>query len=220
MKKGLLFIPLFVLAACEINSYDTGDGEYSLMTAEFVEAHSNAEGTVDYVLTDGGDSLALASAVSASWVDTPDTLYRAIFYYDVSDGNVVKARSLVEVPVLAVLPEERFDSVSTDPVDLESVWVSASGKYLNMGLYLKVGSGGGDGSLHVVGIVRDSVAATPDGLNVAYLRFYHDQGGVPEYYSSKYYLSVRCSDISADSVVVAVNTYDGMAVHGLCLSEQ
>ena len=40
---------------------------------------------------------------------------------------------------------------------------------------------------------------------------FHDQNGVPEYYSSQLWVSLRLSDMEkADTVVLHVNTYDGM----------
>lgn len=89
-----------VLAACQVDSYDSGDGEYSMLTADFVEAHTSQASAVDYAVTDGGDSLVMQQPLSADWADKADTLYRAILYYDHADGTAVRARSIVQVPVL------------------------------------------------------------------------------------------------------------------------
>jgi len=37
----------------------------------------------------------------------------------------------------------------------------------------------------------------------------HDQGGVPEYYSVRKYLSIRTSSFTTDAVTIKVNTYSG-----------
>lgn len=220
MKKLLLLLPLLALAGCEMGGYDEGTGEYSMLTGDFVEAHTNAECAVDYALTDGGDSLALTPAVSVSWAVRPDTMYRAVLYYDRSEGSSVRPRSLAAVPVLSVQPAVQLDSVQTDPVDLESAWLSASGRYLNMGLYLKTGEGDDADAHHTVGMVCDSVTMSDSGASTAHLRLYHDQGGVPEYYSSKTYVSIARRAIPADSVALTVNTYDGTVTRRFRLSEQ
>ena len=220
IKKSILFLLATVLAACQVDSYDSGDGEYSMLTADFVEAHTSQASAVDYAVTDGGDSLVMQQPLSADWADKADTLYRAILYYDHAEGTAVQARSIVQVPVLRPNPPSAFGTVRTDPVDLESVWLSPSGKYLNIGLYVKVGEGGPQGARHTVGLVCDSVGVSQAGGRTAYLRFYHDQGGVPQYYSSKTYVSIGCASLRADSVELAVETYDGTSVRCFRLSEQ
>lgn len=227
MKKTLAFITnrfafmlAAALAACQTDSYDSGQGNFSLLTADFVELHTNAQCAAIYAITDGGDSLALVPAVTPDWTSRPDTAYRAILYYDRAEGPAVRARSIIEVPVLRPVATAALDSVPIHPVRLESAWVSAGGKYLNLGLYLKVGEGGPEGARHTVGLVCDSVAVSASGCRTAHLRLYHDQGGVPEHYSQKTYVSAPCSMLAADSAVLRVETYDGPAVKALRLSEQ
>ena len=48
-----------------------------------------------------------------------------------------------------------------------------------------------------------------NGLRTASLRLYHDQGGVPEYYSSKKYISLICTELECDSVSISINSYQG-----------
>lgn len=220
MKNILVFLFAAAMAACQTDSYESGQGGYSLLTADFAEVHTCAPRVVDYALADGGDSLAFGSPAGVQWAETADTLYRAIVYYDRSGGATVSVRGIVEVPVLQPGDSAGLDSVYTDPVNLESVWLSAGGKYLNMGFYIKVGEGGPDGAQHTVGMVVDSVVASAAGVRTAYLRLYHDQGGVPEYYSSKAYVSVGCRSIGADSVVLRTETYDGTDIRQFRLSEQ
>ena len=220
MKKTLAFMLAAALAACQTDSYDSGQGNFSLLTADFVELHTDARCAATYAITDGGDSLALVPAAAPSWASRPDTAYRAILYYDRADGPEVRVRSVIEVPVLRPAAAAALDSVPTHPVRLESAWVSAGGKYLNLGLYLKVGEGGPEGARHTVGLVCDSVALSATGCRTAHLRLYHDQGGVPEHYSQKTYVSAPCALLAADSAVLRIETYGGLAVVGLRLSEQ
>lgn len=198
------------LAACTIDSYDTGTGEYSLTQADFVEAHSDAELAVDYVLTDTGERLTLSPRPSASWITTADSLYRAIIYYNKVSDTEAEPLSLSSVPTLTPVPAEEFeDGIVTDPVNFESLWISSSGKYVNLGFYIKVGQIDEDMELHTIGIIDEGTVTNDDGTRTVCLRFYHDQGDVPEYYSSKYYASIPCAALDADSLALTINTYDG-----------
>ena len=91
----------------------------------------------------------------------------------------------------------------------ESAWLSAEGRYLNMCVVLKSGTSDDNGGVQTVGVVEDKTEGLPDGGTCAVLRFMHDQGGVPEYYSVRKYLSIRTADIGADAVRIRINTYSG-----------
>lgn len=118
--------------------------------------------------------------------------------------------ALSMVPVLSPKAEDSFkDGVRTDPVKFESMWLSAGGRYVNIGFYLKNGSTGDDNILHTIGMVQRRIVTNDDGTRTVMLQMYHDQGGVPEYYSSRYYVSVPCGEIDGDSVYITINTYDG-----------
>lgn len=215
MRTAVLILSALALAACETESYDSGQGRFSLTQADFVEAHSDAACAVDYAVTDGGDSLVLTERKTVGWIDRPDTAYRAILYYDGAGQGRARPLGISQVPVITVVPAERIDGIRTDPVKFESCWVSRTGKYLNVGLYLKVGEGGPADARHSIGMVRDSLTIGADGTRVSWLRLYHDQGGVPEYYSSRYYVSLSCASLDADSVCLSMNTYGGEVVRKL-----
>ena len=76
-----------LLSSCTEDNEDKGDGEYSYLRADFVEAHVGEDKRVDYVLTDDGDSLRTNPPFSVSWITTADTVYRAIFYYNLKEGE-------------------------------------------------------------------------------------------------------------------------------------
>lgn len=67
MKHFGLALTTLLFAACTADNYDTGDGKYSYLRADFVEAHTVASGKIDYAITDDGDSVSLNPVVSASW---------------------------------------------------------------------------------------------------------------------------------------------------------
>ena len=69
-----------IFCSCEQDSYDKGEGTYSNMTADFVEAHVNSEKKIDYAITDNGDSLVISTPIEVSWTKTADSTYRDILY--------------------------------------------------------------------------------------------------------------------------------------------
>ncbi len=213
-------VGLAAFAACQSDSYETGQGPYSLMQADFVEAHTSALGLMDRVETDESHVFSLAQPQEVKWATTPDSLYRALLYYEKANDSVARTVSISQVPTLHPKQLKPEETLCTDPVKFESMWISANGKYLNLGLYLKNGSTQGDSLHHTVGMIRESETTDVDGKRTVSLRLYHDQGGVPEYYSSRYYVSVPCKEIDADSVVVTINTYNGAVERRFSLSNR
>ncbi len=213
-------VGLAAFAACQSDSYETGQGPYSLMQADFVEAHTSALGLMDRVETDESHVFSLAQPQEVKWATTPDSLYRALLYYEKANDSVARTVSISQVPTLHPKQLKPEETLCTDPVKFESMWISANGKYLNLGLYLKNGSTQGDSLHHTVGMIRESETTDGDGKRTVSLRLYHDQGGVPEYYSSRYYVSVPCKEIDADSVVVTINTYNGAVERRFFLSNR
>lgn len=213
-------VGLAAFPACQSDSYEIGQGPYSLMQADFVEAHTSALGLMDRVETDESHVYSLAQPQEVKWATTPDSLYRALLYYEKANDSVARTVSISQVPTLHPKQLKPEETLCTDPVKFESMWISANGKYLNLGLYLKNGSTQGDSLHHTVGMIRESETTDVDGKRTVSLRLYHDQGGVPEYYSSRYYVSVPCKEIDADSVVVTINTYNGAVEHRFSLSNR
>lgn len=223
MRKSTVFAAflfLSVLASCSSDPYETGDGKYSYMRADFVEANTDASSTIVSISTDDGEQLRLTDAVKTSWAAKPDTAYRALIYYNkVLSGNgdyVAEPVGLSQVltPRITLL-ENMTENVITDPVVFESAWKSSNGKFINFDLDVKTGTVDGDSNGHTIGIVCDEVVQRDDGTSLVRLRLYHDQGGVPEYYSAKLYLSIPVSFMpitlsEGDEVEVGINTYDGL----------
>lgn len=214
MKKLFFLCGLLTfLASCQTDSYDKGEGELSLTRADFVVAHANNEKKIDHVVTDDGQTLTLQTPTSAKWITTADSLYRAVLYYNQREttDKMVEPVALSQITTLSPLPLEKFkEGIKTDPVTFESIWKSRNGKYINIGMYLKIGQIDNNEVHHTVGIAMEKVQTNADQTSTAYLTFYHDQGDVPEYYSSKYYISIPCNEIKADSVCITINSYKGI----------
>lgn len=198
-----------LLMACSSDSYTTGDGRYSYMSADFAEGHCATAGAIDWVLTDEGATLQLAPVLAAKWAAVPDSTYRLLLYYDYQEGAAtVRPRQAVQVPVMAPLYTLRPDTLRTDPLTLESAWVSTSGRYLNLRLALKTGTQDGAMARQTIG-VRCDTTATATGHRYTFTLI-HNQNGVPQYYTATAFASIPLTDNGPhDEVLLRVNTYQG-----------
>ena len=59
-------------------------------------------------------------------------------------------------------------------------------------------------------MVCDDVRRNADHTRTACYRLLHDQGGAPEYYSNRRYVSIRVPDDRPDSVHLIIQTYNGV----------
>lgn len=217
--KYILLPLVFALFACENEVYDTGDGPLSDMRADFVEAQTDADARMASVETDDGERLYLTGAVTVGWMERPDTVYRALLYYNKveADGGTYRAEPLgiqqVLVPLVTAV-EALKDGLKADPLDFVSSWKSANGKYLNLELGVKTGTVDGSYGTQTLGLVCLGVDERADGTRLVRLALYHDQAGVPQYYTATVYLSIAVSRLpieptEGDEVSVDIETYGG-----------
>lgn len=208
---------MVVLVSCEQDSYEKGEGEYSLLRGDFCEISINNDLQATSAITDDLDQMTLKEPYSAKWITKADTTYRCILYYNKvkTEAEVV---SIAQVPCPAIVPLYEFeDEVRTDPVSFESMWLSKSGKYLNLSFLLKTGVSEDTTAVQHLAFVADTLLMNPDNTRTLYLRLHHDQGDVPEYYSTQAYASLLTDKMPADSVRLTVNTYTGLIVKTLLL---
>lgn len=209
----LAFASLFLMIACEQDVYDKGVGEYSLLRADFVDAYAAQDRYVDYVITDDGDSLVTKPRFTANWIQTADSVYRVLLYYN--STNVHEAEVVQVGQVLTAIPKEPSrikGNVKTDPLYVESVWTSRNGRYINLRLRVLTGIDEDEEPAgQVFGIVDDGVQQYgAEGRDAHILRLYHNQNNQPQYYSHIVFLSMPLSQVRAGVVVLRVNTYDGV----------
>ncbi|MCR5131732.1 MAG: hypothetical protein K6C10_09785 [Prevotella sp.] len=223
MKNWILMLTAIALAACTSENYDSGDGKYSYMRADFVDAHFAAEKVADYVLTDDGERIAFSEPFEVSWGSKADTLYRALLYYDCQPDNY-KPISLKYVYVLWPKEGASIKNPAFDPVEFESAWLSkcqrtdlstilSEGRqeekityYLNVSFLVKTGQPDDEKARQTIGIMGDE---TSDGS--FRLTLLHDQGAIPEYYSNRAYVSIPLTDSQlAKPLSLIINTYDGL----------
>ena len=228
MKYKLLPLCCLLLAAsCKQDNYDSGEGELSMLTADFAELKVEGDTLVRSLTTDDNRTLTLTQPQRLSWANRPDTIYRTLAYYKISHNSDVQVEpyAFSQVSVGSPLRPTRFkQGVKQDPLTLESIWTSKNRRWVNLSLLLKVGSTDGQQRGHILGFVRDTLLSRPvaegstDSVRTLCLRLHHEQNGVPEYYTQRAYASMSVSTLEgADSLRLSLNTYDGEVVKTLSL---
>ena len=216
------FLLFYFFISCTQDAYEKGEGEYSLMRGDFAEAYVNAAKEMESITTDDGDRLPLKEKKTAKWVTTADTTYRCMLYYnkmkDPSGRFQADAISIGQVPCPRIIPLSELEKeLKTDPVKFESMWLSRTGKYLNLSLQLMSGHTDDTTAVHQLSFVSDTLMTHRDNTRTLHVCLHHDQHQVPEYYSVHAYVSLLVDSILADSIHFTVNTYNGPVVKTLPL---
>lgn len=108
--------------------------------------------------------------------------------------------------------------LKTDPVSFVALWLSANRKYVNITFDVKTGSSGSDADGQSIGAVLTDMTHNADGTLTAHITFCHDQGNVPQYYSSRQYASLAVAQMQdADSASIVINSYKGKVVKTISL---
>ena len=211
MKHIIIFVTaLLMLSACKNDSYESGDGQYSYLQADFVEANTSASKELVSARTDDGDMLLFSPHVFKEWASTPDSVYRSLLYYNkVSDDRTTEVYSIVQIPVVKIHKLKGTDEISTDPLFLRSVWISSNRKYLNLEYGIKTGVEDGNDNIQTLSVVYASDVNNSNDSRNPYIKVVHKQNGVPEYYTSYGYISVPLNDFALGTTIhLSVNTYD------------
>lgn len=203
------FLFTFLLSSCETDSYEKGEGDYSLMLADFCEFSVNTQKQGVSFVTDDGDSYELVPPYTASWIATADTTYRTIIYYNKVAAAQAEIVSIGTVATLEPIEHWRMEEQPQDPIDLESAWLSRSGKYLNLGLLMKTGRISDEELPHTIALAQDTIYTRPDGKHTAVYRFLHSQNGLPEYYTNRRYVSILLPIEKPDTILFSLQTYEG-----------
>lgn len=215
-------LPITFLTACTSESYETGDGKYSYLRADFGEIHTAKPQQVDYAVNDEGRRISFETAPTVKWAEKGDTLYRALLYYNDLPDKAARSISLQPVYVLAPKAAADVKDPHHDPVTFESAWLStcqrtdlaiatAEGErqavthYLNMAFLLKTGQPDDEKARQTIGMMSEQ--ADDGSLRLTLL---HDQGAIPQYYSTRIYTSIPLTDSQLQrGISLCINTYDG-----------
>lgn len=206
---AMLSVAMLAIVSCNNDVYEKGEGENSQMLADFVDAFTGADAKVSYVVTDSDERLTVTEPFQTKWINRPDTTYRILLYYN-KVGQTAEALSAARVSTLIPLKINELEGdMKTDPVKLESWWMAPNKRYLNVGIYVYVGSSGTDAVQEVGAVATDTLTSDTDKRTLC-LTLFHNQAGMPEYYSQRTFLSIPTADMDADSLRLTVNTYDGV----------
>ena len=210
----LLLFAVFTLvglSSCDTDAYESGDTSLSYLRADFVMAQTGLTKQVVGATNDDGERLLFDKPFECEWTTTADSTYRALLYYKNRTDEAPQPISLLPVLILEPKPLKVGETDSTDPVTWESAWLSKQQPYLNMSILIKTGVEEGLDAKQVVGIIPHGDEQQADGTTIHHLSFFHQQNGVPEYYTSRVYVSVPTKNYrSGDIIMLTVNTYNGI----------
>ena len=216
MKKLLLLIAaIWMLIACETDSYNKGEGNYSLMQADFAVLTVDAQKRGVSFQTDDGVSYQLTPPFTAKWIEKADTTYRTIMYYNKLSDTQAEPTAIGLVVTMHPVPHWRFKELPQDPIGVESAWLAKNGKYLNVGLLMKTGRIDDEELPQNIGLAQDTVIVHPDQTRTAYYRLLHSQNGIPQYYTNRRYASIVLPTVKPDTIRLSIMTYDGLLVRTL-----
>lgn len=208
-----------LLASCTTEQYDSGDGKWSYLRSDFAEVCTDAQSRMSSFTTDEQLSLQVEGTPKVSWMTTPDSTYRALVYY-AAPGSPAPVKVFIVNNVLCPKIKRLQTSAlpKTDPVSFVALWLSANRKYVNITFDVKTGSSGSDADGQSIGAVLTDMTRNADGTLTAHITFCHDQGNVPQYYSSRQYASLAVAQMQdADSASIVINSYKGKVVKTISL---
>lgn len=205
-----IFLSFYLFISCTHDAYDSGDGEYSYLCAEFAELKTTTAKLVPEALTDDNEQLTFSHPLTVSWAEKGDTVYRALLYYNKVTETTAEPVSLGAVPTLKAKEHWKLEEQPEDPVGVESAWLSKKGKYLNLGLLLKTGQADDNDGTQTVGLAQDTILLNGDQTHTAVFRLLHDQCEVPQYYTSRRFVSILLPDtVQLDTIRLTIPTYEG-----------
>ena len=205
-----------ITLSCTTETYDSGDGDYSYLRADFVELQISKAQQSTHAICDDGTRISFNEPLKVTWAEQSDTLYRALLYYN-SLPSHIEALNVGRVYVLWPKVADKVKNLKNDPVKLESMWMSkccrelkSDGEtvshYLNLAFLVKTGHQDDDQALQSIGMMK---LQNDDGS--LQLTLLHDQGTIPEYYSARVYVSIPLTETQAKNpITLTVNTYDGI----------
>lgn len=207
MNKFLtyIFLTVFLLSneGCQEDDY-----VYPDVLTEFTEVQTNDEGVLTYLLTDQGDKYQILEREGLDGL-TPDSIYRTLCIYQITDVEKETVQLYSAQKVLSMLPKPASafsDGIRTDPLDIQSIWLS--GKYLNMVLLPMAKD-----KSHIFHFVENSLTQDNEGRAQLELTLYHDQNGDYEAFTRKTYLSIPLWGYgnkldTGDRIVLHIQTYE------------
>ncbi len=210
-------VPALLLLAASLcwSCIDDDDNTNATLRADFAMLQTNSSSLTVGFLTDDDVFKSFSEPKDISGA-RPDTTYRAlVYYYETEQSSYVDLYGFTLVTVRAPQDEEKFDEIKTDPVGLQSIWLSDNNSYINMTLTVMTGvSGEAVEDTQTLDIVRST---DEEHGGITKLTLYHDQNDVPEYYSTTVYLSIPIEGYFevGEPINLVVNTYSSGEVSNI-----
>lgn len=163
-----------------------------------------------------------SSALGSSSASGPSSSSSSTSFTERSAQNLASAPVKVFTVNNVLCPKikrlQTLAPLKTDPVSFVALWLSANRKYVNITFDVKTGSSGSDADGQSIGAVLTDMTRNADGTLTAHITFCHDQGNVPQYYSSRQYASLAVAQMQdADSASIVINSYKGKVVKTISL---
>lgn len=197
------------LCGCKHDAYDWDAAQNDFLRGELVDVTCGNEGETVSFVTDNGQTFEPVEKKKYAWMEKGDTVYRAACIYRPDQGKA-RVTSMGYVCVLWPAPLSKLKGeLKTDPLSFESAWLSANRRYLNLGLYIKIGQSEGENPKQLLGAVATDTLTSPTGQTTLCLTLFHDQSNVPQYYSQRSYCSIPIENLHADSLRLSLNSYNG-----------
>lgn len=208
MKQVIVMALLFCIFLCE--GCKEEDYVYPSVVTEFIGAQTNNDGTISQLVADDGTIYSVLQRDGLGGL-VADTLYRTISIYEPitqenSKGNVAQLYSCQLVLSVNPLPASDFKgNIKTDPVDIQSIWLS--GEYLNMILLVQYKE-----LSHLYHFVDEGITSDQSGTQTLNLRLFHDRNNDYEAFTKQVYLSVPLKNYlqllrKGDKIRFNLNTY-------------
>lgn len=182
------------------------------MISTFIDVTTDANGTLQDLITDKGETLQILNRDGLDGL-TPDSTYRTVSIYEPKEMNAQgNATALLYscqliIAVKPVTVDKLPDGIAkTDPLDIQSVW--KSGNYLNLILLPMAKE-----KSHIFHFMEDGITDNEDGSRTLHLTLYHNQNGDYEAFTRKSYLSIPLWAYEGrlaqgDRVILRINTYE------------
>lgn len=190
---------MLILQACKKDEY-----VYPSVVTEFVDAKTDADGTLTQLITDKGEVMDIQYREGLGGL-AGDTVYRTVSMFRTLESG--EAFIYSAQLILSQLPETADffkEGIKTDPTDIRSIW--QSGNYLNMILTPLVKD-----QDHTFRFIEYGIEEK-DGGKTLRLGLYHDRHGDGEAFTREVYLSVplwkyKGSLCQGDSIFFHIHTY-------------
>ncbi len=218
-----ILTPLAVLIiaispSCTHESYETGDGDLSYYQQQWANL-TIQNNILTGITLDDNSTLLPPDNLSISTSGASDTIVRCVIgYTQQSATQPITLYSATAVRIPNLLERNDTTEVTTDPLKLNSIFSSGSGKYINLSLGIMTGNDHDEDQLQTLYVTLDSLSTHNAGA--MYLTLCHDQNDVPQYYTQTVYLTIlphvsmedshgQATDYAPDTVNITIPTYEG-----------